>query len=297
MSTELLLNDETIGSIVELANKGYAAEGKLAFKPLPNDPDNKYLIVKPDGSFEEKTPERAPRSITLHSVDQVPLIVSQAMRKWGGDPIVYYAKNQVRVNLSESNLRTSNYGSATVALIESPQLKALRKYDSNRENAWIDHKAFMLVLRTTFGDCISTETMERLERSLSSIQYSNASRVSSGVMRNRESLGSEVLSELKSLSDVDIPETIEMNVRMFTDPALLARRMIRCKIETDPSLGKLSLLPLANEIDYAMDEEMQNLGDLLLASVNALPVGLPDPDGTPATRTDEPIVPVFYATV
>ena len=113
--------------------------------------------------------------------------------------------------------------------------------------------------------------------------------------RNRESLGKDIRSELRSGAG-EIPEQLVLRVRIFKDPALQARRQIVCKLETDPTNGgRFALLPLAEEVDRAIDLEMADLGDLLRSSINgAARLGLPGPDGEASAAPARLAVPVFY---
>lgn len=296
---DLSLTDLTVKSIAELAAAGINAVDRVSIKPLVGDPDCRQVITKSDGTYELLELPTSPRNTTLQSIDQVPAYVNHAMDKWNADPAVYYTNTGAIAVLEESTIRPSRNGRASVKLSESKQLKTLRKFSENRDGAWIPHKAFVLLLRIDFEDCISPEQLDYLVRALGSLEFTDGSRTSSTVARNRESLGREVLSEVKTLNDLDIPEQVVLQVRLFTDPALQSRRQIVCKLETDPVKGQLALLPLANELENAMDKEMSDLGDMLRSSINSRPKLLTDAkDKTSAADQPPPrsFVPVFYGT-
>ncbi|HEY0983532.1 hypothetical protein, partial [Schlesneria sp.] len=293
------LSDSVVQSIATLAASSRDANGAIAFKAIPGDPDERQLIVSADGTYQEFPSATKPRNTTLRSVDQVGVYVRHSIDKWGADPVVYYNPTHVIAVLDESGLRPSRNGRVTVALNESPQLKRLRRYDENRNDAWVSHKAFVQMLRIDLADCITPDALEYLLKALSTLDFMDASRTTSNVSRNRESLGSEVKAEIRANGDMEIPEQVTLEVRMFTDPALMARRVIVCKLETDPSNGRLALIPIADEINNAMDTEMAALGDMLRANVNSRPKALTNK--ATETNATEPAespayVPVFYGT-
>lgn len=292
----LELDHSLVNSIAVLAKSSQDAEHAVSFKEVPNDPDEQQLLVKPDGTYELFDIGTKPRNTVLRSVDQVGAYVRHAVSKWDADPVVYFNPSQVIAVLDESALRPSRNGRVTVSLTESPQLNRLKRYSGNRNDAWLAHKAFVQMLRIDLEDCIPKESLEYLLKALASLDFMDATRTTSNVARNRESLGSEVKAEIKANGDMQIPEEVALDVRMFTDPALLVRRNIVCKLETDPANGRLALIPIANEIENAMDAEMSALGDMLRANINTRARGLPDKSKPAAeVESETPLyVPVFH---
>jgi hypothetical protein len=294
---DLQLDHKLVDSIAKLAQSTQNADKAVAIKEIPGDPDQNKIIVLPNGTYEYLEIETQPRNPVLRSVDQIGEYIRHAVDKWGADPVVYFNSKQVIGVLDESTLRPSRNGRVAVTLTESPQLLRLRRYSENRNDAWLAHKAFMQMLRIDLEDCISPESLEYLLKALSSLDFMDASRTTSNVSRNRESLGSEIKAEIKAAGDMQIPEEVSLEVRLFTDPALLSRRQIVCKLETDPSNSRLALIPIANEIENAMDNEMASLGDMLRANINSRATGLPDKT-KPDAKTEQPkpraFVPVFH---
>lgn len=100
--------------------------------------------------------------------------------------------------------------------------------------------------------------------------------------------------------EIEIPDEVLLDVKIYKDPALLTRRTIVCTLETDPQQGKLALIPFAGELETAMDKEMLDLGELLRASVRgSRPAGfLASPDSATAASPVAPPwqIPVFYGT-
>ncbi|WP_010586286.1 hypothetical protein [Schlesneria paludicola] len=296
-TSELHIPSRTFEQIKDLVESSREAKGSIDVVNIPGDPDKRLFIVKPDSTYEVFEPGRTPRSSQLLSVDQIPVFVQHAIGKWEADPVVYYNAKNVIVRLVEDNLRFTLGGTALVNLSESPQLKIVKKYAESPDSAWLPHKAFVSLLRINLSDCIDDKTLDSLVKALTRLQFDSGTRVASQVARNRESLGRDVIAEVKSLDDIQIPEEVVLRMRLFTDPALQGRQAIVCKLETDPTNGRLALLPMANQIEDALDREMSNLGDLLRTSLNSRTIALPDPTGEGLAPVELPkVVPVFYGT-
>ena len=61
----------------------------------------------------------------------------------------------------------------------------------------------------------------------------------------------------------DIPEEVNLDVRIFNDQALKGRFRIRCAIEIDVTVGQFALIPLGSGLDGILDEQMAGLRELL----------------------------------
>lgn len=289
------LNESAICSIAQLTDQAKGADGKVVILPIPSHPEAAFLIVKPDGSYETKSMPLGPRGSTLFSVDQVPPYVNSAVDRWEAHPSVYYNEQQVYCRLADNDLIPERGGSVKVDLKKSPQFQLLETFSKNRDAAWKTHKAFMLMLRIDFETNIDPFALEQTIKACEAYSIDETGQTRSTVTRNRESLGNDIKSELRAGAG-EIPEQLIMRVRVFRDPALLTTRQIVCKLETDPTNGgRFAVLPLADEIDNAMDAEMRDLGDLLRSSVNP---GKILTDETAAAAKSETkkrqFVPVFY---
>ena len=296
--TEFLLTEETIQSITTLAERATGATDKVSIVPIPGHPRNAVLIVKADGTFKLEEMPTTPRATKLLSVDQVTPFVSNAVDNWEASPTVYYSPTGVTVRLADGNLRPEIEGHAQVDFKFSEQFKLLSKFASDRDSAFLTHPKFLRMLRLDLDVCFDAMVLESVLRSCAAYESEEGTRVASTVTRNRESLGREIMSELRAANG-EIPEDVILQVRIYKDPALLKTRRVHCKLETDPTGGgRFALLPYANELDNAIDAEMSDLGDVLRSAINGNGNRLPAPDSSesedsPITRT---FVPIFYGT-
>ena len=285
------LTEPAIQSIVNLTDQAKGACGKIEIVPIPNHPRGNYFIVKADGTFQEAILPPKTRSTELMSIDQVPAFVSNAIDIWDSGPSVYYSNKGVNVIISDDDIERHWYGFANVQFQLTDQFKLLSSFATNRDAAFLSHSKFMRMLRLDLDTCLEPQVLEHTLRACSAFESDDGTRVQSTVTRNRESLGREVMSELRSMSG-DIPEDLVLQVRVFKDPAMVKTRRVHCKLETDPSSGgRFALLPYANELDNAVDAEMADLGDFLRSTING-GNRLPGPDG--AESKARKFVPIFH---
>lgn len=292
MTTNLDLQHETLGSIISLAQKADSAANRVALVAIPNHPNHDYLVVKENGNYEQHELPLPPRATKLASVDQPGLFALHAHQKWDCNPAIYYDPACINIRLEDSNLEKGR-GVAACPLTQTEVWKRLDNWSADPNTAWLSHKVFIRELRVTFGECFASGDLDRLIDAIGQLDFIQGERTQSVAVRNRESMGREVMAEVKSVKG-DIPEQVLLGVRIYRDPILLRQHPIRCLLETDPSNGRLALIPLAGELDNALDAEMQSLGELLRASVRSSRL-LTGPDES-ATTDLAPNwqIPVFY---
>lgn len=293
MSSNMELQRETLVELTGLAERATAAAGKVSIVAVPHSPTNNFLIVKPNGDYVEETPPLAPRQTNLASVDQVGLFALHARDRLHAEPVIYYSPSGVFTALRDGEL-TEQRESAECPLRKTRVWELLLAWAEKPDAAWKQHREFIRELRVTFGDCFTGDNLARLLDAIGQLDFIQGERAQSVAVRNRESMGREVASEVKSLKG-DIPEEVTLTVRLYRDPVLMRRHEIRCLLETDPQNGRLALLPIAGQLDEALDREMLSLGETLRSSVGTarrLTGPAPETDeGEPETAWS---IPVFY---
>jgi hypothetical protein len=293
MTSNLNLQRETLNDLTALAERAASASGKLAIIPVPNSPTNRYLIVQPNGDYVDEEPPLAPRSTALQSVDQVGLFALHARDRLGCEPVIYYSPGGVETSLCDGSMDL--HRERSVCPLKATKVwSLLNAWQEKPDSAWKQHREFIRELRVTFGDSFGPGVLDRLLDSIGQLDFIQGERAQSVAVRNRESMGREVASEVKSLKG-DIPEEVLLSVRIYRDPVLLRRHSIRCLLETDPQNGRLALIPLAGQLDEALDIEMSGLGDMLRSSVgSSRRLTGPDSETTEEEAAAEWSIPVFY---
>ena len=295
MTTNLDLQVETLREVRDLALSSADATKKLAIIPIPSHPEGNYYTVNTDGAIIEHSLPLPARRTTLSSVDQPGLFARHAMQAWDCTPAIYYDHQFIHVRLEDSNLQAYR-GQANCSLMRTEVWKRLNEWSDDPGKAWMSHSVFIRELRVTFGECFSSDALDRLIETIGQLDFVTAERTQSVATRNRESMGREVMSEVKAAQG-QIPEQVVLDCRIYRDPILLRKHSIRCLLETDPAKGRLAVIPLAGELDNAMDAEMHSLGELLRASVRAPRMIAEEASGATQSPTSPACdwqIPVFY---
>lgn len=292
--SRLVLENETISSLAALAVSASGADGKIVIVPLPNDPRKSFLIVRPDGTYTVGFPSEPPRQAKLFSIAQVGMFAQHALCAWGCRPAIYYSAEGVCVQMEDGAL--SQKPERAGLLLEPTRVwEKLSEWAEKPSAAFLGHREFMRELRVTFGDSFSPGELESLTASIGQLDFVQGERMQSVQIRNRESMGREVAAEVKA-SNGTIPEEVILDVRIYRDPALLRRHEIRCLLETDPSNGRLALIPVPGQLDEAIDRELAGIGDMLRAAVRPMLLLAAEGEEPPQIVKMDWQIPVFYGT-
>lgn len=294
-TSEIPLQVETLREIQQTAVKAAGAAGKVLIAKIPDHPRGNYLLVGDDGHVSEHELPLPPRRTLLNSVAAVGDYAKHARDVWEAEPAVYYCPDVVRVLLEDGG-RHQQPDAAHVFLNKTPAWEQLKKWSDDPSQAWLGHRAFLTALRVEFGDCFERDDLRNLTDAIGQLDFVQGERTQSVAVRNRESMGREVMAEVKSLKG-EIPEEVTLQVRIHRDPVLSRRHAVRCLLETDPAAGRLALIPIAGQLDRAIDEEMNALDLMLRASVRDV-ARLADETAaacdSPATTAPAWRIPVFF---
>ncbi len=302
--SELSLQVETFDAIKDLAERAANADRQLAIVPIPGHPTNNYYLVEENGKYDEVTPPLPPRKASIHCVDQVGNYALHVRDAWESEPAIYYSRNQVAIELADGSFEPDR-GRTICPLVHTVAWETLEKWSNKPGDAWLKHSEFVRTLRIVLGDCFPDGRLDALSAQIGQLEFVNAERGRSQATRGHESMGYEVLNEIKAATG-EIPEEVFLKVRVYRDPVLTAQHEIRCLLETDAVAGKLALIPAPGQMDRALDKELTDLGDLLRANVRA-PKVLNGPDffasasesanaSAPKVLTLPWQIPVFYGT-
>lgn len=257
---------EAIRLIQETAVKASGASGKATIIDL-RDTDSgakKFLIVKPDGSTEQVAFEPYPRTHQLGSIDQFADFVPNAEeRKITANPTIWVCSGGVKLIFDDS-AGSRRECHAYVGLTATAAYAFLLASDRR-----FNQKDFVKLLRYTLWECLDDAGRLGL-KAIRSFSSKNFVTSHGNVEHGRQSLGKELESEIRSDAG-DIPEELTLHVRLFTDRALTRRFPIKCAIDIEPAEGTFSLRPLPEQLDAAVDEQLQAIANRL-AEDTELPV-------------------------
>lgn len=299
---DLDLQPQTLRILQETAVKAAGAGTKIDIRSIPGHPLGSLFVTNSDGIREEYHLPVGPRKSALHCVDQVGVYARHAMDNWDVSPAVYYNRSVVTVVLQDGSLeRERDFAACELAV--TPEWKLLLGFSDAPDQAWKKHTAFVRMLRVDLSECFDGDVLDNLLTQIGQLDFVQGDRIQSVAVRNRESMGREVASEIRAVTG-EIPEELWLNVRIYQDATLTKRHRIRCLLETSPTNGTLALIPAAGEMNRILDQELASLGDLLRSNVRPslkLPTATmfesPNQASSPQIVAEEPwYIPVFYGT-
>ncbi len=244
--------------IQETAQKAAGAAGKVQILDLPKEPKHVYGVVEADGKLHRIEAAPHPRQHKLLSVHQVGDFVAEITQRLTVKPTVWYSPAAVAIVLDDTvDLNTA--GVASCPLVYTPQFVLLRKLETMTSLA---QKPFVRMLRKDLFDCLESDVAQQLLRSVRSLNFKEAMSGHARIDQGRESLGREIEAEVTSTIG-PLPEYVTLDVRVFTDPALILRRPVKCALEVDAGEQWLALTPMPLELDNALQSEMEHLEGML----------------------------------
>ena len=268
METDLA---EALQFTAEQAEKAAGASNKVQVLDLPCEPKGVYGLVKADGTFQRIVAGASPRGHALHRVDQIVDFVQDARDRLSAKPTVWYSRKGVQVLLVDDSLEANLQSRATINFAFTPQFELIRSCADS--SPWHDPKQFCLWIRSKLIDCLrdGREILSIMKDLRFNVQNFGKSIIGQG----RESIGREVDAEVTSEFG-DLPDDLFFDVRVIDDPSLLRRQAIQCALEVDPQKGLMRVVPLAGQIQNALDAELEGIGSLLKSTLDC-----PDYHGVP----------------
>jgi hypothetical protein len=133
---------------------------------------------------------------------------------------------------------------------------------------WLDHKAFIRLLRIDLRGCYD---VSELLDPIRSIKLENGVAVKSDVGRQKESLGRQITGAV--LTDKEIPEEVDLELPIYKSLGENQLYVIRCSVEVDPMRSEqFRLLPMPDEIDRAQQRAMESIRGRLKEALPDVPV-------------------------
>ena len=159
----------------------------------------------------------------------------------------------------------------TLSLEFSAQFKLLRAINSG---TWFDQKAFIRFLRIELAGALATNVL--LEK-VRKIKFENGVVTTGNVGRQQESLGRIQTSSTTSLAG-DLPEVVQLSVPVYANPGELDLYPVDCAIDDDAKAEKFQLIPLAGQLDRAVQLAVGSIAQRLSQDLTA---GIPFYHGSP----------------
>lgn len=247
---------ETLKQIQETAVKANGAKDKVQIIELPEEPKGVYGVVLEDGTYQRTEAAAGSREVILKSIDQVPTYVETAKSDLKGKPAIYFNETFVRV-IQDDGPDSLRKDCAVVGLPRTPECVLIGEVS----NTFFLQKDFIRLLRVDLADCKTQEIMQ-LINVCKAIDFSSTKKGSASVDHGRESMGFDIQDEVISKAG-DIPEEVQIDLRIYEDRALDHRYKITCIVDVDAQTGQFKLTPKPAEIRKAVEQEMAAIENIL----------------------------------
>lgn len=259
------VDEPALQFIRDLAQQAAGAAGKVQIGGVPQ-PEGYATYYGPDGKLSVFQSRRPWRQHALLSIDEL----KNHLQHWGSlpheedeeahepQPVVWYCPERITVVLDDGP-ESQRRDTVTCPLLQTDAFRLLQECASGQKN-W-DHRQFITVLRTRLWDCLGDQA-ESLIKTLRTVNSKSQSDTTSDQQADKSHYGTSITTEATSKHG-KIPEELTLSVRLYTDPALIARRNIRCALERDPQTLQFWLIPLAGQLEDALAEEMELIASKL----------------------------------
>lgn len=243
---------DAIGLIQATAVDAAGVGNKVHLLDLPHEPPGFYGVLRGD-DLEVRQSQRGAILIELNSVDQVPEFAKRIKDEWKGNPAIYYDLDAIVISVDDS-LESHRRDHATLKLEKTPEWElvssgAIRKPRTQKE--------FLRLLRVDLQEC-GTDSLDKLIEVCRKLSHSSRESGSREINAGRESMGRSVESEIRSEAG-DIPQTVDLNVRLFEDRAISIRRTVRCQVEIDASENAFELIPLPGDLRTVRERGIEDI--------------------------------------
>lgn len=241
-------------SAVDAAGVG----NKVHLLDLPHEPPGYYGVLRGD-DLEVRQSQRGAISIELNSVDQVPEFAKRIKDEWKGNPAIYYDLDRIAICIDDS-LDSHRRDYAKLRLEKTPEWElvssgAIRKPRTQKE--------FLRLLRVDLQEC-GTDSLDKLIEVCRKLSHSSRESGSREITAGRESMGRSVEAELRSEAG-EIPQRVDLNVRLFEDRAISIQRTVRCQVEIDAAENAFELIPLPGDLRTVRERGIEDIETRLAA--------------------------------
>jgi hypothetical protein len=208
------------------------------------------------------------RSHTIESIGDLIAIANSAGDENEFPPVVWYDGTEIVVVFDDVGSRASK---ATLELAASQKWRRLDELSTSR--AALSQKDFIRLLRIDLAGTLADSVLLDLVRR---VKFENGTVVTSEAVKNRESLGRQIVSQVSS--EKEIPETVTLSLPVYTTPGLADKYDVACSVEVDASQGTFRLAPLPDELSRVLNAAVREIGLVLDAGLTE---GIPFYHGAP----------------
>lgn len=266
------LDTEALKVIQETAVKAAGVNVKDRVCIRADIPDKtKFMIIDKDGEHKLHDVSQPLRLHKLLSVQEVVAFARFVVKDLSGKPIIWIGDDRIVVTLDDRRLFADR---AVYLFRTTAEWELINKLAERTEG--LDQKAFSRMLRVDFAECFNRDE-QRLQL-ISSIRKVRTQQQSS-IGNGSGSYDASVVSVAEQA--IEWPDTVDLSVRVFDDPALTCRKLVRGAFEVEPKPLSFSLTPLTAHIARALGETLELASETIRAELKGetgIPVFLGQPE-------------------
>lgn len=254
---------ELFESVTKLSQEAVAAKNAVAIVPIPGMPPNKVALTGASGEIETMDVAPPARNHALRSVSEIQPFVSYAINRLNRKPSIWITGSDIEILINDEQGQWIT-DRATMSLDYSPQFRLLDAWETVPES--FDHRDFLRTLRRYFSESISN--LPALLKTLRTLQFENGMAIVSTQDTKKQSLGKEITGAVKGGDASELPETLKIACKVFTDQNIQAMVSIECLLDITPS-SEFRLIPLAGSCLKAVDLTLNTIRSQFTSEVPA----------------------------
>lgn len=233
----------------------------------------KWMLIDKDGKSELHDVSQPPRQHRLLSVQEVVAFARLARTETGfnSQPIVWIGSERIIVTLDDRRL----FGDRAIYEFRPTEEWELVNKLAESVEGLIQSK-FLRLLRVELAESFGNDDVRRdLIQRLRKVRAQQQSNIGNGSGSYEASLTSG------SEEAILWPDNVDLSIRVFDDPALKNRSLIRCAFEVEPQPPRFQLSPLTAHVANALNEALELASETIraeLKSDSGIPVFLGQPE-------------------
>lgn len=211
-----------------------------------------YLV---DGEAVKLAADPSPIAYTLGTVGALIAFTNDVAAN--DDALIFVNEDKIELVLDAKRLRLDR---AAVPLVKSAVWERLLKLGSTRQGEWLEHKAFLRLLRVELAGTLPPEALlDRVRR----IKFDNGVALTSEQTRKGESISRAIKSEVSG--ELEIPERVVLEAPVYSTSGERETYAVPCSVEVDPVRGMFCLVPEPDVLVRAQWAALKSIRERIVA--------------------------------
>ena len=258
---ESALNVEVLQWIQDTAVKAAGTDVASRVAVVSSVPDaTKWLLIDRDGQHELLDKSQPPRNHVLLSVQEAAAYAEFVQTKKPGDnkgtPIIWISETGVIVTDDDERVLGDR---ASYVFRQTEEFKKVASLKTNTGMAQAD---ILKLLRVDLAECFDVDDDRKsLIASLRKVTAQQVSAVGNG----SGSYDATLVGQAGAA--IDWPDDVMLAVKVFDDPSLTIKRLIRCAFDADAAKKVYTLTPIASHLTQAVIDTREHASEVIRQAV------------------------------